>query len=80
MNAETYRHRLAHAFHVAEWPDTNPFRAIAIERLESPGLSRLGGLHAPSTVATDRRVQAEEAAIELMRDLPASVTQPATEF
>lgn len=54
------------------WHDDNPFKRSL--------LSRLGGPHAPSTVATDRSIQAEEAAVALMRHLPESVTEASTEL
>lgn len=80
MTPEAYRRRIEHAFHVAEWPTSNRFRTIAAQRLERCGVAALGGAHAPSAVATDRSVQAEEPAVELMRHLPAAVTEPAVEF
>ncbi|MEM9753919.1 MAG: hypothetical protein AAF916_11135 [Planctomycetota bacterium] len=62
--------------HRAEaWLESNPFKERQLARL-----SALGGAHHPSTVADDRRVMAEEPCVELLRDLPAALTEPVQEW
>ena len=80
MTAKAYQARLALLASATTWQDTNPFRERAMARLESPGLAALGGLHAPPRTEDDRHFMAGEDSVVLMRELPAAVTEPATEF
>jgi len=52
MTPAEHQRRIDHAFRVAEWAESNPFRSIAVARLESPGLAALGGPHAPAPTDT----------------------------
>ena len=57
------------------WSPCNPYTQRVAKRLTA-----MGGPHAPSTVANDRIVMAEEEAVVLMRALPAAQAEQATPF
>lgn len=42
MTPDTYRRRIDHMATITAWADANPFRPVAIQRLERAGLSWLG--------------------------------------
>lgn len=80
MTNTEYTRRIEHAFHVAQWQDANPFRRVAIERLERAGLAALGGLHKPSTPATDTSVIREQPKVDHARDVAEALDTDACDF